>query len=439
MNPTWLRYWLAWNASDWVYQDHDERGNGAEWILDCGGGVQYVAKAQVRLAAQARAPLQFSTFDVEVTGGALAEPWKIYVLAFRGSVILQDWVANLSVPINFDSPLADLAVGVHAGWHAYVSDRTHHEKLRTAIAGIESDEILVAGHSLGGALSQVASLFLWREYQTQGSPLYNRDLIASNTRCVTFGSPAPFVEKKSNDHIAKRLRTHARVWMEKKCVNFVNNNDPVCRLPFDPSFALNILSSGFYSWGGGMSERASESSLTKQLRQYEHFCAHIILNREEVAFEPQNPMAGMVRERGPIVRANEHDLEEYQKHLFSKLWGEITKASMPIAQVVSFRPRGPAPDVARPLRELRACLDTLPDLEKDVCLKPFRRVFESTKQICNQLEKIQTELNQLSSQADEARSLHKNVADQFRNLGRVKSYIEATNNSILVEEWEDVS
>eukprot|EP00438_Fugacium_kawagutii_P036515 Skav217606 [mRNA] locus=scaffold2172:187971:190272:+ [translate_table: standard] len=261
-----LRYWLAWHASNWVYQDPASRGNGDAWLLDCGDGVEYQATVKLRMAAVVGGPLQFSSFDVEVTGGALTvtAPWKIYILAFRGTVTLQDWLTNLSVPINWDSPLADLGVGVHAGWHAYVSDRDKQQQLRDALVNIESDEILLAGHSLGGALAQIVMLFLCREHETLQSQLHKQEHIANHAYCITFGSPAPFAEIPNlNPRVkAKKQREKAKGWMKERCVNFVNNNDPVPRLPFAPDFVAELITCRLYQW------RLPEGdALTQQLQQ----------------------------------------------------------------------------------------------------------------------------------------------------------------------------
>ena len=424
------RYWLAWNASNWVYQNHDERGDGAEWVMDCGDGVEYRAKATLRRAADVTAPLQFSAFDVEVTGGALAVLWKIYVLVFRGSVTLQDWAANLSAPINFDSPLADLLVGVHAGWHAYLSDRLLQEDLRAAIAGIESDEILLAGHSLGAALAQIVMLFLWREHQTNGSPLHNHEHIANHARCIGFGGPAPFVEMESTNARAKQRRMRARIWMQETCLNFINNNDPVARLPFDPSFALNLASFGLYEW------ILPANSLTLQLDQYEHFCSHIMLNREQAGFEPYEPAAEVLLERGPIVWSNEHDFRRYKEHMFPKLLKDISAASRPLLQVVNFRPTGNAPDLAGSMEEFRTTLSNLPEDVREGCLKPFKTAFHSVRMVCIQLRDIEAEMNASSIEAEEARRLHK---EAHGHLIQVETYIQSAHNSILAEKWEDVS
>lgn len=303
--------------------------------MDCGDGVQYQATVKLRTAAEEAAPLQFSSFDVEVTGGALTvtAPWKIYILAFRGTVTLQDWVTNLAVPINWDSPLADLGVGVHAGWHAYVSDREKQKQLRDALVKIESDEILLAGHSLGGALAQIAMLFLWRE-------LHNQERIAHHAYCVTFGSPAPFAIAKPCDE-AQRLPEQAKTWMKERCVNFVNNNDPVPRLPFAPDFVAELFTSWLCQWmlpEGG--------ALTQQLQQYEHFCSHIILNREEATFQPLEPAAEMLLERGPRVWKNEHDLQSYQEDMFPKVVEDVIKSSKQLVQVVRYKRRVGATNVA---------------------------------------------------------------------------------------------
>lgn len=303
------------------------------------------------------------------------------------------------MPINLDSQLADLLVGVHAGWHAYVSDPSHHEELRAALEHTESDEILVAGHS--------------------------QDRIAKHAHCITFGSPAPFVEMQGTDVLVKQDRRKARHWMEKTCVNFVNNNDPVPRLPFDPSFPVRFeLPNQLYECS------LPENSLTPQLEQYEHFCSHIMLNRTDVTFELQEPMAAVLRERptGGLMVRDEHGLQRYKEHMEPLLQG---------VQIANYLPRENAPNVADSLSRLQTVLsDMRRDNSRQECFKPFQTTFDSLRHLCSQWEQIRALVDDFGVEADKVRKLHKQASD---HLIPIEAYINATNNSIVAENWEDVS
>ena len=192
-----LSYWLALEAVSFVYQDEAVRAaalgadNTCVWRLDCGNLCEYAATAKLRKETK-----QFMTFDVQIAGGTLDEEWHVSLLAFRGSVTLQDWLTNAGAVRNLE-PFDQIAVGVHAGWHAYVSDPAQHAELKTAISGLSNaTSILVCGHSLGGALSQITMLFLWLQMQDKHGGLYRNQLV-KNARCITFGSPAPLYRKRS--------------------------------------------------------------------------------------------------------------------------------------------------------------------------------------------------------------------------------------------------
>lgn len=98
-------------------------------------------------------------------------PAELAVLAFRGSANLADWGVNLDavrVPLR-----SHPEIGVHLGfWSAW---RALESQVRAAVDALPPDlGLYVTGHSLGGALAQIAAAEL------------ERDELAA---CYTFGSP----------------------------------------------------------------------------------------------------------------------------------------------------------------------------------------------------------------------------------------------------------
>ena len=97
---------------------------------------------------------------------------RFAVLAFRGTANFGDWKINLDAA---RMPLPGFAgVQVHSGfWGAFAASRAD---IRAAVdASVPSDlGLYITGHSLGGALAQIASAVL------------ERDNLAA---CYTFGSP----------------------------------------------------------------------------------------------------------------------------------------------------------------------------------------------------------------------------------------------------------
>ena len=119
-----------------------------------------------------------------------------------------------------------------------------------------------------------------------------------------------------------------------------------------------------------------------------------------------------------------------------KLVEDIATATRPILQVVRYRPRGNAPNLAQSLEELQAGFFEMPDDQAITYLRPFQTAFLLVRGLCDELRQIDAEVSSLSEQADEARRLHQQAIVQ---LNAVKSYIEAANNSVARENWEDAS
>jgi triacylglycerol lipase len=111
-------------------------------------------------------------FNKDDTQAFLAVSAEFAVLAFRGTTDFADWVTNLNA---LKTPLPGVAgVSVHRGFlGAY--DCCADDILTAVNDHVPPDlGLYITGHSLGGALAQIASAAL------------ERDNIAA---CYTFGSP----------------------------------------------------------------------------------------------------------------------------------------------------------------------------------------------------------------------------------------------------------
>ncbi|CAK9013225.1 unnamed protein product [Durusdinium trenchii] len=414
-------YWLALEAAQWTY-DQDAEENPT-WSLDCRNGCIYTAKATLRVRED-----EFSSFDVHLSGGALAQAMKIYVLAFRGTVDLNDWIKNLGAAVNW-SPFADILLGVHSGWHAAVSDQSLHRKLKEALAGLDHDKILLLGHSLGGALVQIAMAFMWLEATNRESPLYNNELM-KNARGILFGSPAPFVQKERGTVGQRGHNREARAWMQEHCVNFVNNNDVVPRLPFNLDFApLGCLR----SFGSAMGLTLPEN-VKSQLNDYEHLCSHILLKPGEVDFiqcKPCQPHALAERMESDddgkgTGSIEDHGMPKYRGQMLEKLGEVLGDDSMPLLQFLTYQVRAGAPDINRSLCAFQDSLSHSPQDLKEKIVGSVGTILQGLHKASTRLQTLQKDLSQMKEKSLEAGHISQqsscgNLLDSMRSLEKINT------------------
>ena len=110
----------------------------------------------------------------------VAEGKDIIAIVFRGTQSIENWHTNFQVEM-VNPPATDARLGVHKGFFkafndlADGTDGLHKTFERLKAASQQGDiPIYIAGHSLGGALAQIASA------------VFGCDQIAA---CYTFGSP----------------------------------------------------------------------------------------------------------------------------------------------------------------------------------------------------------------------------------------------------------
>jgi triacylglycerol lipase len=114
-----------------------------------------------------------ATYNVGVTQGFLARSQHFAVLAFRGTDSFVDWRANLnarSLPLETSQG----TVRVHQGFR--LAFETLSDQIRTDLDRLvpASTGLYLTGHSLGGALAQIASA------------QFERENLAA---CYTYGAP----------------------------------------------------------------------------------------------------------------------------------------------------------------------------------------------------------------------------------------------------------
>jgi len=92
------------------------------------------------------------------------------------------------------------------------------------------------GHSLGGALAQIATLMIKIASENDHKEM------TVPVRCVTFASPMPFARfpDKVLNSLQKNNRVRVLEWFRSHTVNFINNNDIIPRLPRYAHFVNNF-------------------------------------------------------------------------------------------------------------------------------------------------------------------------------------------------------
>ena len=144
---------------------------------DCKPGPCLTIRTNSKSWASTASPI-FITVDID--GWAyIVEGKDIIATVFRGTQSVQNWGTNFQVGM-VNPPDTDTKLHVHSGFFAAFNDlSTGQEGLQTAFDRIKQDSkgvipIYITGHSLGGALAQIATA------------VFGCDQIAA---CYTFGSP----------------------------------------------------------------------------------------------------------------------------------------------------------------------------------------------------------------------------------------------------------
>ncbi|CAJ1363135.1 unnamed protein product, partial [Effrenium voratum] len=181
---------LAARAAEWIYEP-DPRQRPLPWVLTLGEQTVHLRYKQRQLLNRdGTNSVRKATFvaTLELSG----ERKRVFVLAFQGTSSDKDWLTNLGVERNRRA-FARLGLAVHSGWAATIDSDFHFSAMK---AGLEEeakseggiDAVLLCGHSLGGAIAQIAAMFLYNEALADE----NLQKWTQCLHCYTFGAPTPF-------------------------------------------------------------------------------------------------------------------------------------------------------------------------------------------------------------------------------------------------------
>ena len=191
-----------------------------------------------------RGGIQRVTLLAEVHTGERVR--RLLIFAFRGSEDLLDWVRNTS--LSFDKEVfANEELNTHSGFASAYSDPKEHRVLMETLGKHAStcDGLIFTGHSLGGAVAQVASLRARQFHQNLSAaghiprldvlkPVFTQLhadedkkkgvlRLLDGTRCITFAAPMPFAPKGKASTV--------RAWLNEHAVNYCCGTDVAPMLP----------------------------------------------------------------------------------------------------------------------------------------------------------------------------------------------------------------
>ena len=209
---------LAARLSEWIYDGDASLHQLPPWLDINESRVNLSYTIASRIEPTGTSSLRCDSLFVDLQGAE--ESYRILAVIFRGTTTAQDWIANAGALPDYDK-FKDIGIGVHAGWKAVATYPEYVNRLRSAIldeaSGTGLDSVLFTGHSLGGAVAQVAA---WLAYTD--SPTDHQQIHRENRE-----EAAPGVLQAQAD---------ALHWTERRCTNYVRNNDLVPRLPGNVGF-----------------------------------------------------------------------------------------------------------------------------------------------------------------------------------------------------------
>ncbi|CAE7530989.1 PIP5K1 [Symbiodinium necroappetens] len=236
---------LAARLSEWIYDGDASVHQLPPWLDINESRVNLSYTLASRIEPTGTSSLRCDSLFVDLQGAE--ESYRILAVIFRGTTTAQDWIANAGALPDYDK-FKDIGIGVHAGWKAVATYPEYVNRLRSAIleeaSGTGLDTILFTGHSLGGAVAQVAALLAYTDDKLWRHPKVSK--LLSGLQCITVAAPQPFsptshqqIHRENREEAAPGVllaQADALQGMERRCTNYVRNNDLVPRLPGNVGF-----------------------------------------------------------------------------------------------------------------------------------------------------------------------------------------------------------
>jgi hypothetical protein len=163
---------------------------------------------------------------------------KTLIMGWRGSQTIMDWMTDFHAAPVTSARWKTNQIRVHAGFLAMVeSDFVLFEKdLVAQIVARGITEVIFTGHSLGGAMAQVAHLIVEGQLLTEEKSAWD-SLKKVTFRTISFSAPMSVVILKGvDDPDAKTLLSN----VSKNVCNIIFGNDPVPRIFSMVEFLLDL-------------------------------------------------------------------------------------------------------------------------------------------------------------------------------------------------------
>jgi len=146
----------------------------------------------------------------------IKEKERAIYLIVRGTDTLEDWQVNFDIRTN---PIfKDIGLNVHKGFMRQFESIEPFITKTLLAHRHEYDKVIVTGHSLGGSVSTIATIY-YNEYFRGDVPIY----------LYTFGCPR-VGDKKMGEYMRTQLKTFDDCW---RVYDF---EDPVPMIPLRPEF-----------------------------------------------------------------------------------------------------------------------------------------------------------------------------------------------------------
>jgi len=248
---------IAANASAWVYHTPEDLLEEAMPTRlreeDSGHEFSIRYKSRKLFVEAGTEQSHKATFEAELEPLEGQErrrrPIRVLGLVFRGTVSVMDVMASLGVIMN-EERFAKQGICVQSCWHAMVDNPQRTKDMKDALLCPDAnwDWVLLCGHSLGGALAQIAALLLHVELQQEQRNMVKRGRQTGNdfkVACVTFAGPTPFAPLRAEQLESSaqgRAQAASLKWLQDHCTNYVNNNDLVPRLLSNVDYVVESLS-----------------------------------------------------------------------------------------------------------------------------------------------------------------------------------------------------